>query len=438
VLTREENELLTRTGPGTPMGQLLREYWLPALLSTELPEADGKPLRLRLLNEHLLAFRDTGGVVGIIGEHCPHRGASLYYGRNEACGMRCVYHGWKFDRSGQCVDMPNEPPNSTFKDKIQIPGYRTEERAGMVWVYMGPRAEPPPLPALEWSMLPREQAHISKRVQFANWAQVLEGGIDSSHGGFLHSWLDNAKMPGKQRRGYLYHQIDHHPRFEIVDTAYGSVIGARRSVEGKYYWRIYQFLMPFYTMIPPYADLALGGHAFVPRDDETTIVWTATWHPARPLQDGVDERHAPAQGTRGIHVTDFLPASPEAGGAWFPRASRANDYFQDYALQKTERMSGIPGVPMQDAAMQESMGAIYDRSNEHLGSSDAAIIHVRRRWLRLAKALASGDRPALPGVDDGSAYGVRAASVLFDEGQPWFEDAQKWLQAEDGALQESV
>jgi phthalate 4,5-dioxygenase len=275
-------------------------------------------------------------------------------------------------------------------------------------------------------------------VQFANWAQVLEGGIDSSHGGVLHSWLDNRKMPGKQSVGYTYQQIDRHPRYEIVDTAYGSVIGARRSVDGRHYWRIYQFLMPFYTMIPPYADLALGGHAFVPRDDETTIVWSATWHPARPLQDGVDERHAPAQGTHGIHVTDFLPASPEADGAWFPRASRANDYFLDYRLQQTERMSGIPGVPMQDAAMQESMGAIYDRADEHLGASDAAIIHVRRRWLRLARALASGDRPALPGAGGGTAYRVRPASILIGADEPWFDVAQKWLRAEDGVLQTSV
>jgi phthalate 4,5-dioxygenase oxygenase subunit len=437
MLTPEENELLTRVGPGTPMGLLMRAYWLPALLSTELPEADGKPLRLRLLGEHLLAFRDSDGSVGVIGEHCAHRGASLYYGRNEKCGMRCVYHGWKYDRSGQCVDMPSEPPESTFKDKIKLAGYPPPERSGMVWVYMGPLAEPPALPALEWAMLPRDQSHISKRVQQANWAQVLEGGIDSSHGGFLHSMLDNANMSGKQRRGYMFHQVDTHPRYEIVDTAYGSVIGARRSVEGKYYWRIYQFLMPFYTMIPPYADLALGGHAFVPRDDETTIVWTATWHPARPLQEGVDERHS-APGTHGIHVTDFLPPSPEADGAWFPRASRANDYFLDWAKQKTERMSGIPGVPIQDAAMQESMGAIYDRSNEHLGASDAAIIHVRRRWLRLAKALASGEQPALPGIDCAPAYNVRSAGVMLDTDQPWFEAAQKWLQAEAGVLQESV
>ena len=215
------------------------------------------------------------------------------------------------------------------------------------------------------------------------------------------------------------------------------MIGARRSVDGKHYWRIYQFLMPFYTMIPPYADLALGGHVFVPRDDETTIVWTATWHPARPLQDGI------ASGTRRRRDARdprhrLSPALARSRRRVVSAGVAGQRLLHDYELQKTERMSGIPGVPMQDAAMQESMGAIYDRTNEHLGSSDAAIIHVRRRWLRLAKALSTGERPALPGVDDGSAYGMRSASILIDEEQPWFEAAQKWLQAQDGVLQESV
>src|SRR5919202_6261410 len=175
MLSIEENELLTRVGPGTPMGELLRRFWLPALLSDELPDNDGDPIRTRTLGEDLVAFRDSNGKVGIVDAYCPHRRAPLFFGRNEESGLRCVYHGWKFDVDGQCVDMPNEPPESSFASKVHIRSYPCVERGGVVWTYMGKPDERPELPEWEWASLPAAQRHLSMRVQFCNWLQALEG-----------------------------------------------------------------------------------------------------------------------------------------------------------------------------------------------------------------------------------------------------------------------
>src|SRR5436305_6303986 len=181
MLTKTDNELLTRVGPGTPMGDTLRQYWLPLLLTEELADNEGNPQRVRVLGENLIAFRDTEGAIGLLAENCPHRGASLFFARNEQCGLRCVYHGWKFDTAGHCVDMPNEPPESNFKDKVQAISYPCVERNGVIWTYMGPLKTPPPLPDLEWNLIPEDRRYISKRYEECNWAQALEGGIDSSH-----------------------------------------------------------------------------------------------------------------------------------------------------------------------------------------------------------------------------------------------------------------
>src|SRR5437764_8645525 len=188
MTSQSENDFLTRIGPGTPMGALMRQYWLPACLSSEL-EADGAPLRLMLLGEKLIAFRDSAGRIGVLDHRCPHRCASLFFGRNEEGGLRCVYHGWKFGTNGNCVDMPSEPAESNFKEKIHQAAYPCRERNGVVWAFMGSSRPLPDLPSLEWSLLPDERRYISKRVQECNWVQALEGGIDSSHGAFLHSLL---------------------------------------------------------------------------------------------------------------------------------------------------------------------------------------------------------------------------------------------------------
>src|SRR5665213_1585771 len=185
MLSREENELLTQTGPGTPMGRLIRRYWLPALFSHQLPAPDGDPVRVRLLGERLVAFRATDGRIGLIAEQCPHRTASLFFARNEECGLRCVYHGWKFDLDGNCVDMPSEPPESNFKHKVRIAAYPCRERGGVVWTYMGPPELMPDFPWLEWAEVPETHRFVTRHLQECNWLQAFEGGFDTSHLTFL-------------------------------------------------------------------------------------------------------------------------------------------------------------------------------------------------------------------------------------------------------------
>jgi len=261
MLSREDNELLTRTGSDTPMGALLRQYWIPVVLSSEIA-AGGRVKRVKLLGERLIAFRAKNGRPGLVGEFCPHRLASLYFGRVEDAGMRCIYHGWKFGMDGRCLEMPNEPPESGFASKIRHVGYPCAERGGMIWAYMGPASPPPPLPHLEWTLLPEAHTFASKRVQACNWFQAMEGGIDSSHISFLHAPLDHADAEVTRELdrasfgvGVAVQTADKAPRFEVVDTDYGVLIGARRTrADGQHLWRVTQFLMPFYTMPPTDLD----------------------------------------------------------------------------------------------------------------------------------------------------------------------------------------
>ena len=181
MLRKEQNELLTRTGAGTPMGAMFRRYWMPALLAAELPENDCPPVRVQLLSERLIAFRDTAGHYGLLDEFCAHRGVSLWFGRNEECGLRCPYHGWKYDVTGQCVEIPSEPERSGFRAMIRLRSYPLVERGGVLWTYMGPPEHQPGLPEFEFAMVPPEQSYTSKRLQYCNWLQAMEGGIDSSH-----------------------------------------------------------------------------------------------------------------------------------------------------------------------------------------------------------------------------------------------------------------
>src|SRR5215211_2343122 len=185
MLSQSDNEILTRVGPGTLMGNLLRRYWTPALISAELPEPDCPPLRIRLLSENMIAFRTTSGQVGLVANACPHRGASLFFGRNEEEGLRCVYHGWKFDVEGNCVDMPSEPAESNFKSKVRVQAYPCQERNGIIWTYMGPRDVPPPLPELEGNLSAEGAGRVQKLVRECNFMQALEGDIDTIHAGFL-------------------------------------------------------------------------------------------------------------------------------------------------------------------------------------------------------------------------------------------------------------
>ncbi len=296
MLSKEENELVTRVGPGTLMGNLMRQYWLPAMLSTELSAPDCTPVRVMLLGEKLIGFRDSNGKVGLVADACPHRGASLFFGRNEECGLRCVYHGWKFDVDGNCVDMPNEPAESNFKHKVKAVAYKCEERGGMVWAYMGPAETPPPLPDFEGTSLAEGDYKVNAVQRECNWLQALEGDVDTCHIGFLHGGhrkVENAK-PGT----FSYYALrDRAPRYAVVDTDYGSMYGAYRDAqEGHEYWRVAQFLMPFYTM-PPQNILGLptGPRAWVPMDDTHTLVFSVSVKGSQNFQPGV----APVPGSAG-------------------------------------------------------------------------------------------------------------------------------------------
>ena len=436
MLSKADNELITRVGPGTLMGDTMRQYWLPALLSSELPEVDGPPLRVKLLGEDLISFRDSSGSVGLVASNCPHRGASLFFGRNEEQGLRCVYHGWKYDVAGQCVDMPNEPAESNFKHKIRLTAYPCRERNGLIWAYMGPHAQPPELPDLEWSLVPESQRYLDKTYQECNWAQALEGGIDTSHGGFLHAGLvpgqKDHEVPGL---GVRPTNRDRAPRFEVIDTDYGVLIGAQRNYDEDHYsYGITQFLMPFYSMIP--GGIAwgsnIGGHAWVPMDDEHTMTWTVSWNPNRPLtEEELTRMNTYPQS--GIHVgkNAILPPNSEPMGAWRSVANKSNDYLIDREAQRTKYFTGIGNAEMgntrlQDGAMQESMGAIFDRSKEHLGTTDLAIIRARLMWMRSAKALREqGAVP--PGVLNHASYRVRSAGVvvLKTNSDSWVEASKE-------------
>jgi phenylpropionate dioxygenase-like ring-hydroxylating dioxygenase large terminal subunit len=441
MLSKEDNEFLCRIGPGTPMGDVMRQYWMPAFQSFELPEPDCAPMRIRLLGENLIAFRSTSGPVGIIADNCPHRGASMFFGRNEEDGLRCVYHGWKFSTDGQCVDMPNEPPESNFKHKIRINAYKVEERNGMVWVYMGPNENPPGLPSIEWNMVPETQSFVSKRWQECNWVQALEGGIDNSHVSFLHSRLKVEQNVGYDKAADDQKAImrslltDRHPVFEAVDTDYGTLIGARRTVDDQlYYWRVAQFLMPFYSMIASTAESpTVSGHAWVPVDDENTMTWSMTWHPTRELSQQERDTMNNYPTRSGIHMgkDGYEPATTVPYGAWRPKPNLRNDFLLDYDLQKTLQFCGIPHFGSQDSGVQETMGPIYDRTKEHLGTSDTGIIRVRLGWIKAAKELQeSGTTPK--GVENNDDYLVRAVAMTLPKTVSWVEGTAQRRVAQPG------
>jgi len=377
ALTREQNDQLVRTGPGTLMGDLFRRYWVPALLAEEIAEPDGPPVRVQLMDEKLVAFRDTQGRIGMINEFCAHRGVSLWFGRNEESGLRCSYHGWKYDVAGQCVDLPSEPAESGMCARIKLKSYPCIEQGGVIWTYMGPPELKPAPPALEWTLVRPEQRFASKRLQECNYLQAIEGGIDSSHVSFLHSGALNSDPLFKGSRGNIYNLRDRMPHFEVVEYEGGLLIGARRQADNdRWYWRITPFIMPWHTLIPPRAGHPIGGHVWVPIDDENCWAWSINYHPARALT--APEVKAMKDG-KGIHVK-YVP------GTFIPLANKGNDYRMDRATQKSgDNYSGIEGIAMQDASLQESMGPIQDRTRENLCSTDNGIIMMRRMLLKGAK-----------------------------------------------------
>jgi phthalate 4,5-dioxygenase oxygenase subunit len=403
MLSREDNDLLTRTGPGTPMGALMRRYWFPVLLSEELPKPDCPPKRVTIMSEKLVAFRASDGRVGLVDERCPHRGASVFFGRNEEHGLRCVYHGWKFDVTGRCVDMPSEPPESSFKNKVAITAYPCEDRGGIIWAYMGPPEHKPAFPELEWTKIPASHRYVTRRLQESNWLQGYEGGWDTTHLPLLHRGdilpTSIFGAPGAQAMKALPDV------YEFVARDYGFVYGEGRNLpDGGMNWMISLMFMPVWKSFQPFRgseQQRVSVLGWMPRDDENCMIWAIEYHPDRPLRE--EEMKWSREGLNYIHA-EKIPGSDR------PLRNRDNDYLVDRERQRAKSFTGIHGLGLQDSSIQESMGPIADRSLEHLNRGDEVIIKVRNHLLKMLKGGVAQFQD-LPGMDPAS-YRVRAG--FFD------------------------
>lgn len=388
-------DILTHVGAGTPMGELMRRYWIPAAFSHQIAEPDCAPVRVRLLGEDLVLFRDTRGRIGLLDEACPHRTASLFFGRNEECGLRCVYHGLKFDVDGNCTELPCIPHVSAgdqakIARELKVTAYPCIERGDVVWTYMGPPEHMPQFPDLEWTMVPANQRFATRHIQECNWLQGLEGGFDATHLSFLHG---GDAEHSRKIVATLY---------EVMPTDFGFIVGTGRDKgDGFVMWNMNVMLMPFHKIISSFPHAA---HVWAPIDDENTMLYSINFHPTRPL---TDDDLARETSWRGIH-TENIPGTDMA------IRSKANDYLIDRALQKSGRSyTGMKGLGTQDCAIQESMGPIADRTKEHLLASDAAIVKIRRLLRQTLADLAAG-KP-LPGMNPHS-FRVRSARVELPYG----------------------
>lgn len=427
MLKPEDNERVTRVGKGTPMGELFRRYWIPALLCEELRENDGAPVRVRLLGEDLIAYRDTEGHVGLLDAYCPHRRAPMFYGRNEDCGLRCVYHGWKFDRHGNCTDMPSEPAGTPLQAKVKIGSYPVVERGGIIWTYMGPKETMPEAPDFEWMRAPQGHRHVSKTWEDCNWLQAMEGGLDTAHSSFVHNeFIGNDNSFRNQDRA---------PRIEVERTDYGYYYVSTRALnDGNAYVRLYHYVMPNQQMRSgtvkflknggdedPHAIPKMDGHLWVPVDDEHCYVynWTCAVTDTG-FPEGAVERWESFMG-RG--KDDLIP------GTYRLKRNLGNDYMIDRELQRTKTFSGIKGINTQDYALQEGMGPIVDRSKEFLGTSDRAIVAMRRQLIEATYQVEKGERP--PAADPKTPRNIRPVDRILKADEQWkdvfaTEAVSKW------------
>ena len=425
--TREENDLLTQTGPGTPMGELFRQYWIPVVPSSHIAEPGGKPLRIRLLSEDLVAFRTSDGTAGVVGAFCPHRLAPLFFGRIEEDGIRCPYHGWKFAPDGACLDMPNVPERNQFKEQIKHLSYPCVENGGVVWIYMGSADEVPALPDFEFTRVPDELRTFGLFHHDCNYLQALEGGIDPTHVMWLHSPYDlgDEEMAAKHLPvNFQFATATGHrtpDAVEIVDTEGGFMYGARRPKgNGRSQWRINQFIMPFYTM-PASGDLH-GGRMWVPIDDEHSVKWMFRWFSSQEIKETTTDR--------GRDIPDdetYIPMTNQPYGHIITKARKENDYLIDWETTKTRRL-GIAGVNLQDKAIQENEGPgpILDRTKEILCAGDVTTAKARRMLTQAALALK--EKGTIPvGVGDGGIYRVRGISAEVSDDIEWVESLKEQL-----------
>jgi phenylpropionate dioxygenase-like ring-hydroxylating dioxygenase large terminal subunit len=379
------------------------------MLAWEVPEPDCPPVTIKLLGEELVAFRQTDGRVGVVGARCAHRRAHLFWGRNEENGIRCVYHGWKFDCEGLCVDMPSEPLESNFKDKVKIPAYPTYETGGVIWAYMGPPEKKPAPPLFAWTQLPEANRTISKIWQQCNWLQALEGGIDTVHSNFLHGGRPPGVRYDEDNPRGRANNVSKAPNLEVVPTDYGYTYAGIRDMgaEGTNHVRGYHWVMPWYQIR---ASGGNSGHIWIPIDDENTMVfnWTCRFD-GGPL----DERARAMTGSGNELYVDI-----DVENNFRSVRNMDNKYLIDREVQKTQTYTGIPGTNTQDRAIQESMGPIADRTLERLGTTDRAIINARRSLLKAVKVVQDGGDP--PGVAP-TYYTLRAYDTVLPQGVHWLE-----------------
>ncbi|MQA87378.1 MAG: Rieske 2Fe-2S domain-containing protein [Streptosporangiales bacterium] len=412
MLTSEETEYLCRVGPDTPIGRVLRRYWIPAFQLADLPRPDCPPIAVPLLGERFVAFRDTEGRLGFLDELCCHRGASLALGRVEDCGLRCIYHGWKYGVDGTIQETPNMPESSRFKERVKHPAYPVREAGGLGWVYLGPPDRLPSFPEYHWFGVPQSQLLITEMILDCNWVQVQEGSIDSSHVGILHTDSIAEIREGKGRRTGLgnlmdgFPSEDNSPRLEVENTDFGFHYAAVRQAsdgEDRTYVRITPFIMPFITYIPPTSNNIV---IVVPRDNWTT---SSIGVRVNPTDEPIDLWAA--WRAQGVDDPEVWGPEPERRRVRLPAQDRP-------AMEEGRSFAGIQGIRMQDAVVQSSMGRIYDRRNEHLVPADVGIIRMRRLLIESARRVDQGEDPI--GLDRPvDAAKIEAASGTIPADVPW-------------------
>ena len=390
MLSREENELLTHTGPGTPGGELLRRFWQPVALSEELPPGS-EPRPVRIMGEDLVLFRDDECQPGLMGLHCPHRGADLSFGRVEGGGLRCLYHGWLFDRSGRCLDQPSEPPHSQFKQKVRHLAYPCQEAGGLIFTYMGP-GDPPLLPAYEPLTISPEHICVLKCLHECNYFQANEGNLDPCHTSFLHRQLDappDLKRPVKGTDGKLpmhYYILDAAPEIELEETNYGlRIFSLREGKEGRSYFRVTNFIFPnMATIVGPMSGDGYNLYIHVPIDDDHHWRYDVTFRRSAPLDETDWKR--------------FREIRAELTEDYRPIRNQRNRYLQDREAMRSWSYAGMGRIfNVQDMAIVEGQGPVVNRTEEHLGSNDKVIIGARRMVLKAIRDLQAGARATAGG-----------------------------------------
>jgi len=385
MLTAEENELLCRVEGQAPMGQLMRRHWTPVCLIEEVSEPDGTPVKARVFGEDLVVFRDTKGRVGVMDEYCPHRRVSLVFGRNEDCGLRCLYHGWKMDVEGNVLEMVSEPAASGMAQKVKHLAYPVKEWGGFVWAYMGPKETQPEFVPPAWAPTADARVTIAKALIPCNWAQILEGAIDSAHSSSLHSSdMVPARVDGAEATdtNWLRPSTDKAPRMQVERGGYGFRYAAiRRPIKNAAandYIRSTVFVAPATALIPP-NNLYNVANINVPMDDTNTAFYFIAWgHPEQTPDTDTWRKFLGQQ------------LGPDLDASYTPLRNRANNFWQDREAMKAGNFTGITGFPNQDIAMWVTMGPIADRTHERLGASDMAVVEFRKQMLEAVRDFQAG------------------------------------------------